>query len=109
VFYPWDTYFLEEVNNMLFHITHVHTPETCPAGKPELMKSTFGKMIENSENGVELINSYADAPAHTLYFIVKAESITGLSKFLDHANKLGSAETRPVEDAVEVYNRKLRE
>jgi len=30
---------------MLFHVTHVHTPETCPSDDPEKIKATFGKML----------------------------------------------------------------
>jgi len=66
----------EEPMHMLFHVKHVHTHETCPAGNPELTKKTFGTMVmpdHASKTGVKLLASYADAPAHTVYFIVEAD------------------------------------
>ena len=40
---------------MLFHITHVHTPETCPYHKPEEARATFGKILSGAEQaGVKL-------------------------------------------------------
>jgi len=43
---------------MLFHVKHVHTHETCPAGDPELVKKTFGTVVlpeHASKTGVKLL------------------------------------------------------
>jgi len=56
---------------MLFHITHVHTPETCPYHNPEKTRETFGKMMSRAEQlGVKLVGAWVDAPAHTVYLVV---------------------------------------
>ena len=49
---------------MLFHITHVHTPESCPYHDPEKARATFGKMLGSAESlGVTLVGAWVDAPA----------------------------------------------
>ncbi len=41
---------------MLFHITHVHSPETCPYHDLEKVRATFGKMLSSAESlGVKLM------------------------------------------------------
>ena len=61
---------------MLFHITHVHTPETCPYHDPEKARETFGKMMSNAEQlGVKLVGAWLDAPAHTVYLVVETDSV----------------------------------
>ena len=97
---------------MLFHVTHVHTHETCPAkpGDFELAKQTFGRVLtpEHAQKaGVNLVASYVDAPAHTVYFIVEADSTEKLSFFLMPLLKLGSAEIRPVSMVDEAYMQRM--
>ena len=97
---------------MLFHVKHVHTWETCPAGDPELPRKTFGAVVSEEHArkvGVKLLSSYADAPAHTTFFIVEADSAEKVGAFLLPLLKLGSAEIRPVTDLAEEVKRKLEE
>ena len=94
---------------MLFHVRHVHTHETCPAGDPELVKKTFGTVVlaeHISETGVKLIGGYADAPAHEVYFIVETDSAEKVGSFLLPILKLGWAEITPVTDLVAEVKRK---
>lgn len=94
---------------MLFHVTHFHTHETCPAGNSDLVKKTFGTVVSPehiSATGVKLIGGYADAPAHTVYFIVEADSIEKVGSLMIPILKLGSAEITPVTDLVEEVKRK---
>jgi len=96
---------------MLFHVKHVHTHETCPAGDPELVKKTFGTVVlpeHSSKTGVKLLGGYADAPEHTVYFIVEADSIEKVGAFLLPLLKLGYAEITPVTDLVEEVKRKAK-
>ncbi len=58
---------------------------------------------------MKLLCSYADAPAHTTFFIVEADSAEKVGAFLLPILKLGSAEIIPVTDLVEEVKRKEEE
>ena len=91
---------------MLFHITHVHTPETCPYHNPEKARDTFGKMMSSSEQlGVKLVGAWVDAPAHTVYFVIETDSVKKIEELLAPGLEIGHAETRPVSDAAAVLKR----
>jgi hypothetical protein len=94
---------------MLFHITHIHNWENCPAHDPEKAKSTFGKMLANADaSGVKLLSAFVDPPAHTFYLIIEANDAKQLELFLDPVFKLGSAEIRPVSNALDVLDRRTK-
>ena len=93
---------------MLFHITHVHNWDNCPAHNPEKAKATFGKVLANrEESGTKVIGAYVDPPAHTFYFIVEADNAKQLELLLDPVFELGSAQIHPISDALEVLNRRM--
>jgi hypothetical protein len=95
---------------MLFHITHVHTPETCPYHNPEKARDTFGKVLSNSEQlGVKLHGAWVDAPAHTVYLVVETDSAQKIEELLSPAFEIGHAETRIVTDAMDIIKRRTRE
>ncbi len=95
---------------MLFHITHIHTPETCPYHNPEKARATFGKMLSSAEQiGVTLVGAWADAPAHTVYFVVETDSAEKIQEFLGPAFEIGCAETRVVADAKALLKRRIGE
>ncbi len=97
---------------MLFLVKHIHTFESCPAGDPELVQKTFATVVTDEHTkkvGVKLLSSYADAPAHTTFFIVDADSAEKVGAFLLPILKLGSAEIRPVTDLIEEVKRKIEE
>ena len=92
---------------MLFHITHTHTPATCPYHDPEDMKATFGQIIANLEaTGVKAHGMYVDPPAHTIYMIVEADRAEQIEELLSPAFGIGHAETRVVSDALGVLERR---
>jgi hypothetical protein len=95
---------------MLFHITHVHTPETCPYHNPEKTHDTFGKMMSSVEQlGVKLVGAWVDAPAHTVYIVVETDSVQKIEELLAPVFKIGCAETRAVSDAAAVLKRSIGE
>jgi hypothetical protein len=51
--------------------------------------------------GPTLVGCWADAPGHTAYFVVDAESPFRVQKFLAPAVGVGAAETTPVIDVRE--------
>ncbi len=92
---------------MLFHITHVHTPETCPYHDPEKARATFGKVLNSAESlGVTLIGAWVDAPAHTVYIVVETDSSQKLEEMLGPAFEIGCAETRVVQDGLKLLQRR---
>jgi hypothetical protein len=100
----------EVIKEMLFHVTHTHTWESCPAHDPELIKHTFGKMLTSAaKTGVNVIGRYVDAPAHTVYFILEADKAEQIADFFEPALKIGHAEIRPVEDGLSAVKRRMSE
>jgi len=95
---------------MLFHITHVHTPESCPYHNPEKARATFGKMLSSAEQlGVKLVGVWVDAPAHTMYIVVEADSAQKIEELLEPAFEIGRAETRVVQDGRTLLQRRVAE
>ncbi len=95
---------------MLFHVTHVHTPESCPAHNPEVLRKTFGKVLSGAEEiGTRLVGVYVDPPAHTFYIIVEADSAEKLEALFDPVLEIGRAEIRPVSDGLATLRRRVGE
>jgi len=95
---------------MLFHITHEHSPETCPGHDPEQVKATFGQvMLNTDEDGLDLIGAWVDVTAHTVYMIVETDEAGKLFKVLDPALKIGTAYISPVMDATAVLKERSGE
>ncbi len=63
---------------MLLHITQIHTPERCP-------KDEGGSKILYDPNveGVKLRAAYGAFSEHVIYYIVEADSLEAVHKFLD--------------------------
>jgi hypothetical protein len=98
------------VVKMLFHVTHVHSPESCPAHDPEQARATFGKILSSAEEkGVKLIGAWVDAPAHTVFFVVDTDSAAKLSDLFFPALTIGHAEITPVEDSLDLFKRRFSE
>lgn len=92
---------------MLFHITHVHTPETCPGKDPEKMRNTFGKMISDAEEiGVKVVGVWVDGPAHTVYFVVETDSAEKLFNLHQPTLDIASADIRPVQDGTALFKKR---
>jgi hypothetical protein len=85
---------------MLFHITHEHSEETCPAHDADRMAATFGKLMEAiKETGINLRGFYANAPAHRVYLVVEADTVEIINKVLYPVLTIGTAEIEPVTEA----------
>ncbi len=63
---------------MLFHITQTHTPESCP-------KDAGGSKVLYNPNvkGIKLKAMYGAFSEHMIYYIVEADSLDAIHKFLD--------------------------
>ena len=62
---------------MLFHITQLHAPELCPKGQGG-SNSLFDETVE----GVTLIGRYGANAQHTLFFVLEADDVIAIQKFL---------------------------
>ncbi len=62
---------------MLFHITQVHTPELCPKNEGG-SNSLYNANVE----GLTLIGRYGANAEHTLFYVVEADDVTAIHKFL---------------------------
>lgn len=62
---------------MLFHITQVHNPESCP-------RDTGGSnsLYDADIEGVKLIGRYGANAQHTLFFVVEADDVNAIHRFL---------------------------
>ncbi len=89
---------------MLFHATHRHTHATCPAHMPE-KRALFVKALNSAkEIGVKIIGSYADAPGHTVYLIIEADTALQIAQLFDPILELGDTEIKPVADSMKLLD-----
>jgi tRNA A37 N6-isopentenylltransferase MiaA len=78
---------------MLFHITQVHSPETCPLGEGG-SNSLFDPTVE----GVKVIGRYGANAEHTLFYIVETDDWQALHKFLLPGFKRATCKITPVSE-----------
>ena len=62
---------------MLFHVTQTHTPETCPKDEGG-SKTLFNAGAE----GVTLRAMYGAFSEHVIYYVLEADSLAAIQKFL---------------------------
>lgn len=63
---------------MVFHITQTHTPESCP------IDVGGSRALYNPDaEGVKLRGMYGAFSQHVVYYIVEADSLEAIHKFLD--------------------------
>ena len=78
---------------MLFHITQVHTPETCPRDE-----GGSNSLFDPNAKGVKMIGRYGANAQHTLFFIVEADHIDAIHQFLWPGFKKCTATITPVSE-----------
>jgi hypothetical protein len=73
-------------------VTLLHTPETCPAAKPDMREkggTRLQQLTSDAPNhGAKVVGAWADVPGHTFFFVIDAPNahvissmITGLELF----------------------------
>jgi hypothetical protein len=78
---------------VLFHITQVHTPETCPRDE-----GGSNSLFNANVPGVKLIGRYGANAQHTLFYIVEADDVNAIQKFLWPGFKRCTATITPVSE-----------
>lgn len=76
---------------MLLHITQTHTPETCPVGE-----GGMSTLFDANAPGIQVIARYAAHAEHTMFFIVEAEDMQAVTRFLLPGFKRCHADITPV-------------
>jgi hypothetical protein len=89
---------------MLFQLTHVHTNETCPGTKPEIMArmAQWWDGLKKSPD-VKVLAGYVSPTDHTFHITLEANDNTALARAVGPLNALGTGHTVPVitlDDAV---------
>ena len=79
---------------MLFHITQTHAPENCPMGEGG-SKVLYDPNVE----GLELRAMYGAFSEHVIYYIVEADSLGAVHKFLDPGWTRCTCRVTPVAEA----------
>ena len=78
---------------MLFHVTQTHTPDLCP-------KDEGGSAIlyDADVEGVQLRAMYGAFAEHVIYYVVEAEGIGPVNKFLMPGFKRCECQITPVSE-----------
>ena len=88
---------------LLFHVTSVHTPETCPANDPARIRDTFGKMLNSADDiGVKVHSVYSNSISHTFYMVVETDEMSKISAMFEPTLKIATADIVPIQDAHQV-------
>jgi hypothetical protein len=78
---------------MLFHITQVHSPITCP-----LDEGGSNSLFDPTVPGIKLIGRYGANSQHTLFFIVEADDVDAIHRFLLPGFKRCTSTVTPVSE-----------
>ena len=78
---------------MLFHITQVHTPETCPRDE-----GGSNTLYNPNVPGLKLIGRYGANAQHTLFYIVEADDVNAVHQFLWPGFKRCTSTITPVSE-----------
>jgi hypothetical protein len=78
---------------VLFHVTQVHSPESCPRDQ-----GGSNSLYDATVDGLTLIGRYGANAQHTLFYIVEADDVTALHKFLWPGFKTCTSTITPVSE-----------
>ena len=93
---------------MLFHMTHTHAAQNCPAHNPETLKM-LATLVQSAEGKGVRVHSLHVAPwEHTFYGVLEADSAESLEQFMDPMLELGTAQITPVTDVLATIEQRLK-
>jgi hypothetical protein len=78
---------------VLFHITQVHTPESCPRDE-----GGSNSLYDDNVPGVRLVGRYGANAQHTLFLVVEADDANAIHKFLWPGFKRCTSTITPVSE-----------
>ncbi len=79
---------------MLFMITQVHTPDTCPidAGGADTL-------IDKNAQGITVKGRWGAWSHHIVWYLVEADNLEAIQRFLDPGMKRSTCTVEPVGEA----------
>ena len=80
---------------MLFMITQVHTPENCPKDE----KGSADVLIDKNAQGVTLKGRWGAWAHHTVWYLVEADNLEAIQRFLDPGMKRCTCTIEPVAES----------
>ena len=89
---------------MLFHVTHTHSYQTCPAHNPEIKSQIANALQTASGKGVELKMVTVDGPGHAFFMLLETDSYEAIMNFFEPLLEIGDADIRPVMDFAAVLD-----
>ncbi len=78
---------------MLFMVTQVHTPETCPKDE-----GGADVLIDKNAQGVRVKGRWGAWSHHTIWYLVEADSLDVINRFLDPGLRRCTCAVVPVEE-----------
>jgi hypothetical protein len=82
---------------MLFHLSHVHTNDTCPGAHPEILQRVTKWWDElKKDAGVKVISGYVSPTDHSFFITLEADDNAALARAVGPLNALGAGYTSPV-------------
>jgi hypothetical protein len=78
---------------VLFHITQVHTPDLCPLGE-----GGSNSLLDPTVPEVKLLGRYGANAQHTMFFVVEADDVNAIHKFLAPGFKRCTSTITPVSE-----------
>src|SRR5687768_18376293 len=87
---------------VLFHITQVHTPETCPKDE-----GGSNSLFNPNVPGLRLIGRYGANAQHTLFYIVETDDVHAINKFLWPGFKHCTSTVTPVSEVPRSEERRV--
>jgi hypothetical protein len=79
---------------MLFMITQVHTPETCP-----IKEGGADVLIDKNAQDVSVKGRWGAWSHHIIWYLVEAESLDAIQKFVDPGMNRCTCTIEPVGEA----------
>jgi len=76
---------------VLFHITQVHSPESCPRDE-----GGSNSLVDSTVPGLKVIGRYGANSQHILFYIVEADDAMAIQQFLWPGFKRCTATVTPV-------------
>ncbi len=76
---------------MLFMITQVHTPESCPKDE-----GGADVLIDQNAQGVTVKSRWVAVSQHTVWYLVEADSLDAIQSFVDPGMKRCTCTITPV-------------
>jgi hypothetical protein len=79
---------------VLFHITQVHAPELCPRDE-----GGSNSLYDAEVEGLQLLGRYGANAQHTLFYVIEADDIDAIHRFLRPGFKRCTSTVTPVSQA----------